>query len=119
EIEASFQRTVGDTSLTFEQFECLGEDFIKGHGHPSRCRCSVQKTVWEWNRPFECIYTAQRCQRKAGSPGSARRSRGAALTATREEVSRVRGHPSPGIDPHAVQEHTMSPHIREALGHFS
>src|SRR5256885_10155335 len=35
EVEASFQRTVGDTSLTFEQFECLGEDFIEGHCHPS------------------------------------------------------------------------------------
>ncbi len=34
-------------------------------------------------------------------------------------MSRVRGHPSPGIDPHEVQEHTMSPHKREALGHFA
>src|SRR5262245_56111454 len=30
------------------------------------------------------------------------------------DVSRVRGHPSPGIDPHEVQEHTMSPHKQDA-----
>src|SRR5262245_60247004 len=71
EVEASFQRTVGDTALTFEQGECLGEDFIEGHGHSSRCRCGVHKTVGEWDRPCERIYTAQRCQRKAGSLGSA------------------------------------------------
>ena len=34
EVEASFQRTVGYTSLTFEQFECLGEDFVEGHATP-------------------------------------------------------------------------------------
>src|SRR5262245_60247005 len=45
------------------------------------------------------------------------RSGGAALTATREDVSRVCGHPSPGIDPHAVQEHTMSPPTRDTTHH--
>src|SRR5262249_20479139 len=63
------------------------------------------------------MYTADGYQKKAGSPGSARRSRDAALTATREDVSHVRGHPSPGIDPHEVQEHTMSPHTRDAKHH--
>ena len=29
----------------------------------------------------------------------------------------MRGHPSPGIDPHEVQEHTMSPHTRDAKHH--
>jgi hypothetical protein len=45
EVEASFQRTVGYPSLAFEQCEYLGEDFIEGHGHPSRCQYGVQKTV--------------------------------------------------------------------------
>src|SRR5215471_15291234 len=73
--------------------------------------------MWELARPLGRMYTADGCQKKAGSPGGARRSRGAALTAMREEVSRVRGHPSPGIDPHEVQEHTMSPHTRDAKHH--
>jgi hypothetical protein len=38
----------------------LVEDLLKGHRHPSPCRCGVQQTVWEWDRPFERIYTAQR-----------------------------------------------------------
>src|SRR5437899_1403763 len=63
------------------------------------------------------MYTAHGGQKKAGSPASARRSRDAARTDTRRDVSRVRGHPSPGIDPHEVQEHTMSPHKRDAKQH--
>src|SRR5712691_8359682 len=35
DVKASFQRTIGHTSLTFEQFEYLGEDFIEGHKCPS------------------------------------------------------------------------------------
>src|SRR5262249_45817826 len=67
--------------------------------------------------PLGRMYTADGCQKKAGSRGSARRSRDAALTATREEVSRVRGYPARGIDSHEIQEHTMSPHKRDAKHH--
>src|SRR5262244_4003605 len=35
----------------------------------------------------------------------------------RGDVSRVRGHPSPGVDPHEAQEHIMSPHKRDAKHH--
>src|SRR5215831_21349075 len=77
----------------------------------------MHQTGWELARPLGRIYTADGCQKKAGSPGSARRSRDAALTATREDVSRVRGHPSPGVDPHEAQEHIMSPHKRDAKHH--
>src|SRR5262252_6631355 len=73
--------------------------------------------MWKLARPLGRMYTADGCQKKAGSPGSARRSRAAALTATRAEVSRVRGYPSRGIDPHEIQEHPMSPHKRDAKHH--
>jgi len=32
-------------------------------------RIGVQKTVWEWERPFGSTYTAPGCQKKAESPG--------------------------------------------------
>jgi hypothetical protein len=35
DVKASFQRTIGHTSLTFEQCEYLVEDFIEGHQCPS------------------------------------------------------------------------------------
>src|SRR5262249_19858865 len=35
----------------------------------------------------------------------------------RGDVSRGRGHPSPGVDPHEAQEHSMSPHKREVKHH--
>jgi hypothetical protein len=38
----------------------LVENLLKGHYRPSRCRCSVQKTVWELAQPFERMYTAHR-----------------------------------------------------------
>src|SRR5215467_14551873 len=41
----------------------------------------------------------------------------AARTDTRGALARVRGQPSPGLHPHAVQEHTMSPHKRYAKHH--
>src|SRR5262249_17114612 len=56
EVKASFQRTVGDTSLTFEQFECLGEDFIEGHGHPSRCRCGARRWCGNWQGHSDDLY---------------------------------------------------------------
>jgi len=31
QVKASFQRTIGHTSLTFEQCQDLGEDVIEGH----------------------------------------------------------------------------------------
>src|SRR5262245_38337958 len=43
--------------------------------------------------------------------------RHAALTDTRGDVARVRGPPSLGLHPHAMQEHTMSPHTRDATHH--
>ena len=33
--------------------------------------CRVRKTVGEWDKAFRCMYTADGCQKKAGSPGSA------------------------------------------------
>jgi hypothetical protein len=32
EVEASFQRTIGDPSLAFEEVNDLGENLIEGHG---------------------------------------------------------------------------------------
>ena len=32
EVEASFQRTIGDPSLAFEEVDDLDEDVVKGHG---------------------------------------------------------------------------------------
>src|SRR5262249_48081212 len=79
---------------------------------PEACR----RRCGNWQgRLGVCI--PQMAARRKREVRGARRSRDAALTATREEVSRVRGYPSRGIDPHEIQEHTMSPHKRDAKHH--
>jgi hypothetical protein len=68
EVEASFQRTIGYTSLTFKQFECLGEDFIEGHRPPSLRRGGVQQTVWEWEKSVGLVIPQMGDKRKPQGP---------------------------------------------------
>jgi hypothetical protein len=35
EVEASFERTIGDAALALEEVEYLGENLIEGHRRPS------------------------------------------------------------------------------------
>src|SRR5882724_3596104 len=71
QLELELEGSVGQASATLEHRDRLVEDLLKSHRPPSRGRCGVQKTVWEWERPFERMYTAHGRQKKAGSPGSA------------------------------------------------
>jgi hypothetical protein len=41
EVEASFQRTIGDPSLAFEKINDLGENVIEGHSRPSTALASA------------------------------------------------------------------------------
>ena len=70
ELELPLEGAIGQASATLEHRDRLVEDLLKSHRPPSRGRCGVQKTVWEWDRPFGRMYTAPGCQKKAGSPGS-------------------------------------------------
>jgi hypothetical protein len=71
ELELSLEGTVGQTPPALEHSDRLVENRLKGHYHPSLCRCDVQQTVWEWAKLLGRMYTAHGRQKKAGSPGSA------------------------------------------------
>jgi hypothetical protein len=58
EMKLEHEGAVGHAPATLEHGDRLVEDLLKGHRPPSRGRCGVQKTVWEWNRLFGRIYTA-------------------------------------------------------------
>jgi hypothetical protein len=58
ELELPLECAVGQAPSALEHCDCLVEDLLKGHHHPSRCRCGVQKMVWEWAKPFGRLYTA-------------------------------------------------------------
>src|SRR6516165_12201667 len=64
QIETHLEGTIRHPSLTFEQFECLGEDFIEGHRPPSRRRYGVQQTVWEWEKPVGLVIPQMGDKRK-------------------------------------------------------
>jgi hypothetical protein len=61
ELKLPLEGAVGQAPPTLEHGYRLVEDLLKGHRHPSLCRYGVQQTMWEWDRLFECIYTAQKC----------------------------------------------------------
>src|SRR5262249_16247286 len=69
ELELALEGAIGQASPALEHRYRLVEDLFKVHGHPSLCRCGVQKTVWELARPRRRIYTAHSRQKKAGCPG--------------------------------------------------
>src|SRR5215471_7184057 len=71
ELKLALEGTIRHTAPALEHGDRLVEDLLKGHGPLSPCRWDVQKTVQEQAKLFAPMYTAQRCQRKAGSPGSA------------------------------------------------
>src|SRR5262249_50403139 len=52
ELKLPLEGTVGQASPALEHGYCLVENLLKCHRQPSRCRGGVQKTVWEWDRPF-------------------------------------------------------------------
>src|SRR5215510_11495332 len=70
----------------------------------------MQQTVWEWAKPFGPCIPHRVDKRK-------QEVLGARDAAARGDVSRVRGHPPPGVDPHEAQEHIMSPRKRDAKQH--
>ena len=58
QLELPLEGTIGDPATPLEHGHGLLEHLLKGHRPPSLYRCGVQKTVWEWNRPFRRMYTA-------------------------------------------------------------
>jgi hypothetical protein len=58
ELELPLEGAIGQAPPALEHGYRLVEDLLKGHRPPSLCRCGVQKTVWEWEKPFERTYTA-------------------------------------------------------------
>ena len=58
ELELPLEGTVGQAPTPLEPGNRVVEDLLKGHRHPSLYRCGVQKTVWEWEKPFGRMYTA-------------------------------------------------------------
>ena len=58
ELKLPLEGAVGQASPALEHGDRLVENLLKGHRHPSRCRCGVQKTVWEWAKPCARMYTA-------------------------------------------------------------
>src|SRR5919197_3464265 len=51
ELELPLERAVGQVPTPLEHGYRLVEDLLKGHRHPSLCRCGVQKTVRAWEKP--------------------------------------------------------------------
>jgi hypothetical protein len=45
QLELEPERPVRHPPSTLEQSDRLVEDLLKGHGHPSRRQCGVEKTV--------------------------------------------------------------------------
>jgi hypothetical protein len=45
ELELSLEGAIGQAPPTLQHGYRLVEDLLKGHGHPSLCRCGAEKTV--------------------------------------------------------------------------
>jgi hypothetical protein len=45
QLEVQLERPIGQASTPLEHRYGLVQDLLKGHGHPSLCRCGVEKTV--------------------------------------------------------------------------
>jgi len=58
QLKLALQGAVGQASAPLEHGYCLIEDLLKGHRPPSLYQCSVQQTVWEWEKPCGRMYTA-------------------------------------------------------------
>jgi hypothetical protein len=58
ELELPLEGAIGQAPPALEHGYRLVQDFLKGHCPPSLGRCGVQKTVWEWGKPFGRMYTA-------------------------------------------------------------
>jgi hypothetical protein len=58
ELELALEGAIGQAPPALKHGYGLVEDLLKGHRPPSRGRCGVQQTVWEWEKPFGRMYTA-------------------------------------------------------------
>jgi hypothetical protein len=58
ELKLALEGTIRHTAPALEHGYRLIENLLKGHRQPSRYRRGVQKTMWEWPRPFGRMYTA-------------------------------------------------------------
>ena len=58
QLELPLERAIGHAAPALEHGYRLVENLLKGHRPPSLCRCGMQKTVWEWGKPFGRMYTA-------------------------------------------------------------
>ena len=58
ELELSLESAVGQAPPALEHGYRLVEDLLKGHRPPSLCQYGVQQTVWEEEKPFGRLYTA-------------------------------------------------------------
>ena len=58
ELELPLEGAVGHAATPLEHSNRLVQHFLKSHRSPSLCRCGVQRTVWEWQKPSGSIYSA-------------------------------------------------------------
>src|SRR5262245_64541620 len=52
QVELAFECPIRHPALALEHGYCLVENLLKGHRHPSLCRCGVQQTVWAEAKRF-------------------------------------------------------------------
>src|SRR5262249_40210633 len=64
ELELPLEGAVSQASAPLEHGDRLVDHLFKGHRPPSRGRGGVQKTVWEWDRPFDACISDQGNKRK-------------------------------------------------------
>src|SRR5262249_41387532 len=70
ELELPLQRAVGQASPALEHGNRLVENLLKGHRPPSRGRCGVRQTVWEWEKPVGLFIPKRGNKRKPAVLGA-------------------------------------------------